>query len=513
MSNPSSLPSLSGAESASGNFHPPGGLSASASASDCPESPKAPSFSQRNTTLILQEEESLKIDGYSIGEITKAEKALTQRNITPTLSEICSHLQSVHADLGILEKGIENGLSSTAGAQGKLRLSLELQSYINSQVKVTTEYFNRHYSSFWPDRQGIISMVNQWPETLQKQAAVICKSWPELLVDNAVQVDFSSSIRICSPDLGSHSAPLDCLAFFRLVKDIWFDALSCKNNCVIDRVSHLLISFAWEISFNFYLLRGRSPTHDRHERFEQTVQHMLTEGISHIEDIDAFAFLLVTKPLTWRNHQSDVLQLMICRALKGRDQQLSPLRAQWQEDPNSHEQIAKTVETEIIPDTACAMHYLNDIHGYLMQYRRQHPNCSGSNQIHNAKYFDPVTRQLKSSILAPDMTTRPTLEETAATLSAYFNVCLDQGRQGSSPEGTFEDFLTDRKEPDPSKPGYFGLLESADNTENPTSKPDNDADNNAETNTTHNYSVMPKHKRKRQSAKPSVMPRIFINPW
>ncbi|WP_257266880.1 hypothetical protein [Endozoicomonas sp. ONNA2] len=181
----------------------------------------------------------------------------------------------------------------------------------------------------------------------------------------------------------------------------------------------MLISFASEISHNLYYLRGRSPTHDRLERFEQTVQQMLQDGISSIDDIDAFAFMLVTKPHTWRNHKSNVMQLMVSRALQGHD--LSPLFARWQGDPDSLEQITKSVEKEIIHDTVTAMHYLDDIHGYLMQYSDKRAGCRESNQIMNAEYFDPVTRQLKTPILAHDITTRPTHEETRTALWAYFN--------------------------------------------------------------------------------------------
>lgn len=416
-------PAISGADSTGWHFPPPDDLSASSTTINSPDTHKAPAFCLRNTTLTLHEEQHLKIHGYSAEEIARSEKALIQRNITPSHSEIAGHLQPDNGGaLGTIEKCIESGLSSTAGVQGKLQLMTELQSYTKSCVKTATENFNRHYSSFWPDRQSIVTMVNKWPGALDQQAAVICNSWPELIVGNAVKVDFNSSISICSFLLRSELAPLDNQSFFRLVKDIWFDALSCENTCAIDRVSHLLVSFAWEISHNVYSLHGRIPSSTRYERFEQEVLQMLQDGISCIDDIGAFAFMLVTKPHIWRDHKSDVLQLMVSRALQGRDQLLSPLCAQWLDDPNSHEQITKTVETEIIPDTASTMHYLNDIHGYLMEYRDRHPKCDDSHQIQNAKYFDPVTRQLKSPILAPDLTTTPTLEETRAALSAYFNV-------------------------------------------------------------------------------------------
>ncbi|MBO9481595.1 hypothetical protein [Salinisphaera sp. G21_0] len=500
MSNPSSQPAISGAVNSGWNFPPPDDPSASSAATHLPDTHKATAFCRRNTTLVSHEEQHLKIHGYSTEEIARSEKALVQRNITPSNSEIIGHLQSDNGDtLGTIKQCIENGLSSTAGVQGKLRLLMELQSYTKSCVKTAAENLNRQYSSFWPDRQSIVTMVNKWPSTLQRQGAVICKSWPELLVDNAVQVDFSSSISICSNELNFQLEPLDCLSFLRLVKDIWFDALSGGNICAIDRVSHLLVTFAWEMSFNLYYLRGSSPTHDRHERFEQVVQQMLQQGIHCIDDIDAFAFMLVTKPHIWRNHQSDVLQLMVCRAFKGRDQQLSPLCARWREDAKSHEQIAKTVETEIIPDTASAMHYLNDIHGYLMQYRDRHPNCSDSSQIHNAKYFDPVTLQLISPILAPDLTTTPALEVTGATLSAYFNFCLDH--QALSSNKTFEDFLTNRVVPDISVPGYFGLLESTDNAESMASRPGT----SAELSTIRSHGEMPK--RRKKLAKSPVVPR------
>ena len=497
MSYPSSQPSSSCAGSAGWNSY----SLDDPSADDSPiisstDTHKAPVFCLHNTVLTLNEEQNLKIHGYSAGDIKKSEKALIRRNITPSHREIFGHLQSGNGDtLGNIEKCIADGLSSTAGVDGKLRLLMEIQSYTRSCLKIATDNFNRHYFAFWPDRQKVVSMVIKWPNELKKQAAYVCKNWPELIIGNCIKVNFNSSISLCSNPLIKTLTPLDFQTFFRLVKDIWFDALSCNNTCTIERISHLLVSFAWEMSFNINFHPG--PTRKRHERLEQAVLLTLQKGVSSTDDIDAFAFMLVTKPHIWCHHKRDVLQQMVGRAFNARHQKLSPLYAHWQEIPGSHESITRMVETEVIPDTAKAIHYLNDIHDYLMRHRDSHSDLSNNNQIHNGKYLVPFTNQLKSPILAPDLTISPTLEETGTALSTYFSFCRDH-RHLSSDE-TSEDFMM--KVPDTSKPGYCGLLETE---ENPIPKTDTKADSG----TCRHHDEQPG--RKRKQSKPSMRPGSFF---
>jgi len=318
----------------------------------------AAGFHSRNTTLAPMEQQDLKIRGYSDEEIAHTVRALQEHNVEPT-----------HADV---------------------RLSL---------TREATEQPNEHYQSLWPEPRVIAAIVDRWPVQLQEQVNYIKSHWPKLSVCG-MKFTFTSTSEVCSNDYGRQLSPLGYRGFFRLVKDIWFHAVSTSNTCIINRISHLLISFAKEIANNTYTAPGEGRS--RRERFKSVIHQELERGISSTYDIGAFAFLLAAWPPLWRKHNSETLRLMANRAFNGQEEKLAPYYSQWQ-SRSRQDQVSKTVELEIIPSVAMAMHYLYAIHDYLIKHKSKMRHITSTEywQISDGDYFDKVTHQLAHPIPAP----------------------------------------------------------------------------------------------------------------
>jgi len=379
----------------------------------------AAGFHSRNTTLAPMEQQDLKIRGYSDEEIARTVRALQDRNVEPTHADVRLSLSAESAVDASLFDHISEALHRTSGVQGKLRLAQSLKDYAESLTRKTTEQLNEHYQSLWPEPRVITAIVDRWPVQLQEQACYIKSHWPKLLV-RGMRFKFTSTSEVCSNDYGSQLSPLGYLAFFRLVKDIWFHAVSTSNTCIINRISHLLISFAKEIADNTYISDDNDRT--RRERFESVIHQELKRGISSTYDIGAFAFLLVAYPSFWRTHNSETLRLMANRAFNGREEKLAPYYSQWQ-SRSRQDQVSKTVELEIIPSVAMAMHYLHAIHNYLITHKAQKSfmrMVKEGKQISDGNYFDRVTHQLAHPIPAPEWRTSHPLSAVKETLREFY---------------------------------------------------------------------------------------------
>ena len=375
------------------------------------------SFHSRNVTLTPMERQDLKIKGYSAGEIARVTTALQERTIEPTYSAVSFFLDTESPAGESLFSHISETSRQTLGVQGKIRLAQSLIDYAESLKKDATQKLNQHYHSLWPERKVIVSIVDRWPESLQEQAGYIRNYWPQLSVNGGMRFDFTSTSEVCSNDYGRELSPLGYLAFFRLVKDIWFYAISTGNTCAMNRVSHLLISFAVKIADNTYEYNGSS----RKNRFESVIQHELKRGILSTYDIGAFAFLLVTQPAFWHKHNNDTLKLMTNRAFNGLEEKLAPHYSQWQEQ-SQQDLVCKTVESEVIPSVAMTMHYLHAIHDYLMKYKAKQNYIvdTESRQISRGDYFDRITHQLSHHIPAPNWTTSHSIAEVKETLHEFY---------------------------------------------------------------------------------------------
>lgn len=395
-----------------------------------PENP-APvtgTFHSRETLIRPLELQELKIRGFSQQEIEAAEKTLRERNTTPTYNAIFHCLASEsYTDPYPLYNQLIEAIGRTSGVQSKIRLAEELKKYSNSLKNQTEKKLDQHYASLWPDRQTIETIVEGWPDSLNKQAEYIKINWPELVVKGDMVFNFSSTSKICSNDYGFTSEPpssLGYLAFFCLIKDIWFNALEKENTCIMNRVSHLLISFTQAISDNTRKCKGGS----RKEQYENVIQRELKKGISSTYDIGAFAFLLVTNPPLWHDHKNETLKLLTSRAFNNKEKKLASLYSQWM-DPDQQDQACKTVEFEVIPKITFASLYLGSIYDYLMKYKAQSFQSRGTpgKEIANGEYFDSTTKQLANPIQMPDWKTLPPIPEIKETLSQFYaNPCHQQ---------------------------------------------------------------------------------------
>ena len=384
------------------------------------DNPPTGTFHSRNATMQPLERQDLMIQGFSRKEISTAETELQKRKITPTYGAVSHHLDSSSRnDNSSLFNRFSRALDQTSGVQGKARLAKKIQDYADSLNMEVLKELNQHYASLWPNRRKIESIVDLWPDALKEQAQYIIRYWPTLVVKGDMKFNFSSTSDVCCNHYINSSTPLGYLAFFRLIKDIWFDALKTNNACTINRISHFLVSFTEEISDNTYL--SSDDTTSRKEQFENVIQRELKKGLSSTYDIGAFAFMLVTYPPFWTDHNSQTLKLMVSRAFNSKADKLAPLYSQWQ-DPAHQDQVCKTVEAEVIPEVAITLHYLASIYNYVMSHRSKSYRGRESlgKEIALGNYFDRITKQLVSPIRAPDWSGIPPLPEIKAVLAEFY---------------------------------------------------------------------------------------------
>ena len=383
------------------------------------DKPPTGTFHSRNATMQPLERQDLMIQGFSRKEISTAETELQKRKITPTYGAVSHHLDSSSRnDNSSLFNRFSRALDQTSGVQGKARLAKKIMDYAESLNTEALRELNQHYASLWPNRRKIETIVDLWPDALKEQAQYIKRYWPKLVVKGDMEFNFSSTSEVCSKHYRNYTTPLGYLAFFRLIKDIWFDALKTNNACTINRISHFLVSFTEGMSNNTFVLSEN--TTNRKEQFENVIQRELRKGLSSTYDIGAFAFMLVTNPSFWRDHNSQTLKLMVSRAFNSKANELAPLYSQWQ-NPALQDQVCKTVEAEITPEIAITLHYLASIYNYVMSHRSDfwyHDTLA--RQIALGNYFDRITRQLVSPIRAPDWSGIPPLPEIKAVLAEFY---------------------------------------------------------------------------------------------
>ena len=375
-------------------------------------------YHSQKTLIKPLELQDLMIRGFSKKDIEGAEKTLQERNITPNYGAVSNFLDSgSQINAYALFNQLSNAIGQTLGVQGKAQLAKKISEYASIIEDQVTIGLDHHYTSFWPGKDKIVNIVDRWPDALREQAEYIKMHWPKLEVKGNMKFNFYSTSEVCSNLYGENASPLGYLAFFRLIKDIWFDAMKSSNTCTMNRVSHLLISFTMGISNNEYT--DKSKVGSRKEQFENVIQRELKKGISSTFDIGAFAFLLVTNPPLWRIHRDETLKLMTSRAFNSKADKLVPLYSQWQ-NPARQDQTCKTVEAEVIPEVAITFHYLVTIHNYLMDHKSPCSWKTLSEKIDCGDYIDRVTKQLVHPIQVPDWKTLPPLPEMKESLSQFY---------------------------------------------------------------------------------------------
>ena len=381
--------------------------------------PITKSFHSQKTLIKSLELQDLKIRGFSEQEIEWAQRTLQERNITPTFSAVSQFLDAgSHIKTSALLNGLSSAVERTLGVQSKAHMAQMLSKYAGKLNTQAATKLDQHYASLWPGRDKIVTIVNLWPDALREQAEYIIRHWPDLKVKGDMVFNFASTSKVCSNHYGDNSSPLGYLALFRLIKDIWFDAIKSNNTCTMNRVSHLLISFTKGISNNRYARKTKAGS--RKEQFINVIERELKKGISSTFDIGTFAFLLVTNPSLWRIHKDETLKLMISRAFNSKVNKLAPLYSQWQ-NPARQDQTCKTVEGEVIPEVAITFHYLVAIHDHLMNHKSQRSFWDTlSEEIADGDYIHSITKQLVHPIKVPDWKTLPPLPGMKESLSQFY---------------------------------------------------------------------------------------------
>ncbi|WP_163370542.1 hypothetical protein [Endozoicomonas acroporae] len=437
----------------------------------------ASTFDSRSTTIALPERYQLKILGYSERDISGAEKELHDRAITPRMDQILKVLADKRVDITTTFAPVTQAITDTPGVKAKVLMAREVMELARSIHKGVLREIHKHYSSAWPDKQKVAELVSQWPESLKESATYIRYYWPVLSVGlktRELLCNFNSAdsnvafsygdycpgvtwrirddipFRIEVADLkdiekysqekfqklyGEHSRQIQDLiknypadaksikrgmylnfsVFFRLVSDIWLDALSAGNTGAMDRVSHLMVSSTYWLHSSsdvLYLERYRDSL---------DVRLMHAHSLNH-EDLSALAFHLVTYPRKWQENYKHIFRQLLNHAFSSQESRLMNHFDEWGADPVSQLKVSRWVESELIPDTARTLHFLKDIAQYIDEHKSRflHGMAFSSQSIECGEYFDKGTGQLLSPITATDLSNSFPLEETREVLTDFF---------------------------------------------------------------------------------------------
>ena len=410
------------------------------------ESREGEAFGSTVTHLTTIERSNLHIKGFSNCEIEEVIKRLRERSVAISYGTILRDLQQTSDSLKEdLWAAVKNALGRTAGVLSKSELleSLVERAKFHSKY-VLQKATDDHYAGFWPQKKSIVSLVGKWPEHYSSEVAAIIKMWPVLTVYGDINVDFSSTNRFfcCNK---YHEDPgrqvLSYPTFFKLIKDIWFNAFECGDTGCLNRVTHFMIVFIQLISDNDYHHEGST----REKRHESVIRDQFEWGLTAVRDIGALAFLLVTHPRMWTQKKEIVLQEMINRALESKVEQLAGYYCEWLESCAAHKnneedvakdsrQIARKVASQTVFSVAGAMHHLDAIAVYIEEYSYKNLSDNKSRQISRGMYCDETTHQILHPVFPPDHTEGEVVERIVNGLNKVFTTPDYQYLFGSTSE-------------------------------------------------------------------------------
>lgn len=410
------------------------------------ENREGEAFGSTVTHLTTIERSNLHIKGFSNYEIEEVIKKLQERSVSISYGTILRDLQQTSDSLKEdLWTEVKNALGRTAGVLSKSELLaslVERANYFNEYVlqKAT----NHHYASFWPQKKSIVSLVGTWPERYSSEVSAIKKMWPELTINGDIKVDFSSTNSFfCRNNYreGADRQVLSYPTFFKLIKDIWFNAFECGDTECLNRVTHLMIAFIQRISDNDFDHEGST----REKRHESVIRDQFEWGLTAVSDIGALAFLLVTHPRMWTQKKEIVLQEMINRALESKVEQLAGYYCEWLESCVAHkdneedvakdsQQIARKVASQTVFSVAGAIHHLDAIAAYIEEYSYKGLSDKKSRQISNGRYCDETTHQVLHPVFPPDHTEGDVVERIVNGLNKVFTTPDYQYLFGGTPE-------------------------------------------------------------------------------
>ncbi|WP_422449640.1 MULTISPECIES: hypothetical protein [unclassified Endozoicomonas] len=450
-------------------------LSADQGAS-CPPPATASTFDSRSTAIALSERYQLQILGYSERDISGAEKELHDRAITPRMDQILKVLADKRVDITTTFAPVTQAITDTPGIKAKVSMAREVMEFAKSIHKGVVSEIHKHYSSAWPDKQTVAELVSQWPESLQESATYIRYYWPVLTVGvntrellcnfNSADSNVAFSYGDCCPGVtwrirddipfrievadlkdiekysqeklqklyGEYSRQIQDLVknypadaksikrgmylnfsvFFRLVSDIWLDALSSGNTGTMDRVSHLMVS-------STYWLHSSSDLYLERYRDSLDVRLMYAHSLNY-EDLSALAFHLVTHPRKWQENYKHIFRQLLSHVFSSQESRLMNHFDDWGADPVSQLKVSRWAESELIPDTARTLHFLKDIAQYIDEHKARclRGMAFSSQSIEYGEYFEKGTGQLLSPITATDLSNSFPLEETRGVLTDFF---------------------------------------------------------------------------------------------
>lgn len=371
-----------------------------------PSSPGTESLlSFHAVTLSPGDQQYLRVKGFREQDINVAvnslrgTRAITLENVISEL-DYDNRQQRKHKKkvMKIIRKKTRNVATAVHFSNWLLELARTCKSSAIKELE-------RHYATLWPKPWQIADLVDQWPEFYREDASTIKEFWPLLPVNRDINVDCSANFGVCTNQnaLDPESAQVSYPAFFKLIKDIWFAAISQNNIGYLNRVTHLLVSFAQVMSFEFWM--GDKDARDHYHAFAITRQ--IKGGLEATEDIAAVCFWALMHPPSWRKHQKTLYAELFRRALHERVTYLVPYYPQWlainrtgqneaRIDPAEAAEVAKQIEQVVIPETVILSHFLEAIASYIRMYQDQ----GSTRKAMPGDFFDSITGQLNHPVWA-----------------------------------------------------------------------------------------------------------------
>ena len=386
-------------------------------------------FAGASVHLTTVEIDNLRIKGFRDFEIDHAIKKLQERTVSISHNMVLAELeqtgQSIKDELWTKVEGL---IGQSAGILSKTELFHWLEERMRSHERsVLRHELDDHYASLWPSKATIVSLVGKWPKQYKSEAVAIKRMWPELTINGDINVDFSSATRELCTNCYSEDPDNEVLSyptFFKLVKDIWFNAINCGHSGHLNRVTHLLIYIIKEIADNYFAYKESS----REKRHESAIRNQFEFDVTAVNDIGALAFFLVTHPQMWKLKKEVVFQEMINRVLMCEVEELAGFYCQWlaaspdkkRGDADVIEQIARTIESQKLFAVTKAMYYLDAIAAYIEKNRSKYEKEKRVRQISHGNYFDDVTWQINGSMFPPAGSDKGVLKRIVTALNKVF---------------------------------------------------------------------------------------------
>ena len=360
----------------------------------------------RTVALSSRDHQYLLVRGFRDKDIKTAVNNLRGRceiNLGNVVSELS---YDIVPQKNNIEKALEKIRKKTKNVAAAARFARWLcQEARDCRTSAATK-LEQHYASLWPGREEIAVLIDQWPEVYRDDVRTIKRHWPTLQVNCDIGVDCSASFDVCTnQDVISFTSPqVSYPAFFKLIKDIWFEAIARNNRVYLNRVAHLLVSCAHVMSGDYWA--GEKCGREYYHSFAITRQ--MQGGVETTEDVAALCFYALMHPPSWSEHKETLFAELFRRVLRERATCLAPYYHQWQATTGAGgaglaSEVAKQIEQQVIPEIIMLTHFLEAIDNYIREHRdpELYSNDGDSRRGPETDYFDSSTGQLEHTLWAP----------------------------------------------------------------------------------------------------------------